>query len=39
MTFGKGISVTQESVDYAVALVPLATLSWASLGFAHAVLG
>lgn len=39
MMFGKVISITQETLDYAVTLVPLATLCWASLGFAHTLLG
>jgi hypothetical protein len=37
--FGKGISITQQTVDYTVALVYLATLCWALLGFADAGLG
>jgi hypothetical protein len=34
--FGKGISITQQRVDTAVALVLLAILCWSSLGFADA---
>lgn len=29
--FGKGISITQQTVDDAIALVGLATLRWSSL--------
>lgn len=31
--FGKGISITQKTVDYAVSLVNLVTLCWSLLGF------
>ena len=34
--FGKGINITQQTVDDAVALVHLATLCWSLLGFVDA---
>lgn len=39
VTFGKGLRMTQQTVDGAAALVHLATLHWPSLGFADADLG
>lgn len=34
--FGKGICITQQTVDYALVLICLATLCWSSLVFADA---
>jgi hypothetical protein len=36
--FGKGISITQQTVDNTLAMVCLATLCWCSLGFGDASL-
>jgi hypothetical protein len=36
MMFGKDVSIIQQTVDGAVALFHLSTVSWSSLGFADA---